>query len=154
MATETKSWWFIIAMRASEPINKEVFKDILNPVAWLGPVTEAEDCPYGVVAHTISTWPDFVDIKPVIWKLQDAFPKMEALDMIFHKDNKLRTMGGSGRKNMFCADLLIEPFAAAQSAAEHMQQVQQIISTHTGRIKWFTVTLKGRNWSCYKEAAK
>jgi len=153
MATESKNWQFLIGLKSSEQISKEAFKDILNTADWLDPVTVAEDSPYGVVAHTLSTWPDFADIKPVIWKLQDAFPDMTALDMIFHRANKLRTMGGTGRKAMYCADLRIEPFEVSDSPAEHMHQVQQLISTYTGQLNWTTMTLKGRNWSYYKEAA-
>lgn len=154
MATKSKNWRFLIGLKSAEQINKATFKDILNTVEWMDPVTVAEDSPYGVVAHSSSIWPDFADIKPVIWKLQDAFPNMTALDMIFHRENKLRTMGGTGRKAMYCADLRIESFEAADSPAEHMDQVQRIISTYTGRLEWTTMTLKGRNWSCYKGAAK
>ena len=153
MATETKNWWFIIAIKTDEPVNKKTFNGVLAPVEWLGPVIDVEDSPYGTVIHTLSGWPDFKDIRPVIWHLQDIFPTMKALDIIFHKDNKLRTMSGTGHKAMYCADLRIEPFAVSTSAAEHMQQVQQIISTYTGELKWFTVSLKGKNWK-RKEAAK
>lgn len=154
MDIDRKTWWFVFALKTAELINKEVLLDLLNEQEWLGPVTAIEDSPYGLVARTISAWAEFNDIRPLIWKLQDIFPSMVAVDLLFHKDSKLRSISGDGFRNMFCTDMRIEPFKEPDSAAQHMQQLQIIISTYTGKLKWLPLSLRGRNWKCNQEAMK